>query len=279
MLTRKDDIDAHALSRQGWTISAVRAGGVFASFAPYSVRRVRRYGVHRVVSDDDARVAVAGAAPGVRGVGSHGTRRTAPSVIASIPTPGRRALPDGVPPVLLARRLLTALTWGLGAGFPEEEWTTIGTVLCAGLGVGAVGAQDVSWVLEHLGRYVVQDGEAGVAVYRVAHQSLADHLRAPFVSAPERLFDPEALPIVRALLDRYRGLLDAGIHATGPGYLWRYAWRHAALAGLGGLALLRELAASCQELRPDVAMAALSVAATLGEWGTEMRRWPRPRRR
>jgi len=38
----------------------------------------------------------------------------------------------------------------------------------------------VSWVLDELGRYVVQDGEGGVAVYRLAHQSLADHLRPPY---------------------------------------------------------------------------------------------------
>ena len=38
----------------------------------------------------------------------------------------------------------------------------------------------MSWVLDELGRYVVQDGEGGVAVYRLAHQSLADHLRPPY---------------------------------------------------------------------------------------------------
>jgi hypothetical protein len=76
-----------------------------------------------------------------------------------------------------ARILLTALAWGLGAGFPEEEW-----LVCANaIGGGRFGSADVSRVLGELGRYIVQDGEAGVAVYRMAHQNLADHIRRPFV--------------------------------------------------------------------------------------------------
>ena len=56
-------------------------------------------------------------------------------------------------------------------------------------------------------------------------------------------FDPQALPVAAALLARYTELLAGGVPAASPGYLWRYAWRHAASAGPAGLDLLRDLAA------------------------------------
>ena len=40
---------------------------------------------------------------------------------------------------------------------PEDEWLTVVRAIAPGL---AVGRDELSWVLEHLGRYVVQDGEA-----------------------------------------------------------------------------------------------------------------------
>ena len=79
--------------------------------------------------------------------------------------------------------------------------------------------------------YIIQDGEAGVAVYRLAHQSLADHIRPPFVPSYRQVFDPQALPVAAALLDRYALLLANGVPVTGPGYLWRYAWPPVAAAG------------------------------------------------
>jgi hypothetical protein len=109
--------------------------------------------------------------------------------IGRVPAPEHRTLPENMPAATFGRCLLTALTRGLGAGFPEEEWTATATPMCGGPSMGQVGAEDVSWVLEHLGRYIVQDGEAGVAVFRVAHQSLADHLGPPFTSAAQRVFE------------------------------------------------------------------------------------------
>ena len=163
----------------------------------------------------------------------------------------------------LARRLLAALTWAFGAGLPEEEWLACADVL----GDGGFGRDDVAWVLDELGRYIIQDGEAGVAVYRIAHQSLADHIRAPFVASYEQVFDSQARPVAEALLGRYAELLASGVPATGPGYLWRYAWRHAAAAGVAGLQLIRDLAAGESALLPDVAMADVEVARRLESWG------------
>ena len=159
--------------------------------------------------------------------------------------------------------LLAALTWGFGAGLPEEEW-----LACANaLGGGGLGRDDVTGVLDELGRYIIQDGEAGVAVYRIAHQTLADHIRPPFAVTARQVFDPQALPVAAALLGRYAELLASGVPVTGPGYLWRYAWRHAAAAGPAGLELIRGLAAGESGLLPDVALASQEVAGRLASWG------------
>jgi hypothetical protein len=36
---------------------------------------------------------------------------------------------------------------------------------------------DVTWVLDHAGFHVLEAGEAGQTVYRLAHQSFADYYR------------------------------------------------------------------------------------------------------
>ena len=187
--------------------------------------------------------------------------------LASVDSTSHRDLPAGVTAARFAKRLLVALTWGYGAGLPEDEWRTIASAVVGGLGVGEVTGGDVAWVLGQTGRYVVQDGEAGVAVYRLAHQSLTDRLRPAYDAGPEAPFDPEARTVAEALLDRYRTLLEAGIPASEPVYLWRYAWRHAAAAGDDGVAPLRRIMGSDPLLAIDVALAALEVAATYAFWG------------
>ena len=164
-----------------------------------------------------------------------------------------------------ARILLSALTWGLGAGLPEEEWLTCANSITPGN--GDFSRDDVTWILEQLGRYIIQDGEAGVAVYRVAHQSLADHIRPPFTATGQRLFDTQTQPVIAGLAARYQTLLAGGVPVTAPGYLWRYIWRHAAAAGPTGLDQLRDLAATDQGLLPDVGMATLQVADRYAHWG------------
>jgi hypothetical protein len=104
-------------------------------------------------------------------------------------------VPDGIDSASLARTMLTALTWGLGAGFPEDEWLAVATALVD----TPLDANQVSWVLDQLGRYVVQDGEAGVAVYRIAHQSLADYLRPTYQPTASQPFDPTAAVVWSAL--------------------------------------------------------------------------------
>ncbi len=178
-------------------------------------------------------------------------------------TPPGFGLPAGTTPAGVARSILTALTWAFGAGFPEEEWLAVASQLT---GV-ELGREHISWVLDRLGRYVVQDGEGGTAVYRVAHQSLADHLRPPYRRTGQQPFDPGAEPVWAVLVARYRWLIDSGYPATESTYLRLYAYRHAATAGAEGVTWLRELAAVAEELRPDIGHAALEIAGVLATWG------------
>jgi hypothetical protein len=115
----------------------------------------------------------------------------------------------------VARHMLTALTWAYGAGFPEDEWLAVGGALAG----QPFDRDQISWMLAELGRYVVQDGEAGVAVYRLAHQSLADHLRPAYRPTRAEPFDSQATPISETLLTRYGQLLHSGMAADAPGYL------------------------------------------------------------
>lgn len=164
----------------------------------------------------------------------------------------------------LARILLVALTWGYGAGFPEDEWLAAANALTSD---GRVDRDDVLWILGQLGRYIVQDGDAGVAVYRVAHQSLTRHLQPPFQARHDQPFNPQALQILQVLAARYQRLLDGGVKSDEPAYLWRFTWRHAADAGPEGLAILRRLAEQEHALRYHLAMAAQRVARSVRDWG------------
>ena len=164
-----------------------------------------------------------------------------------------------------ARQQLTALTWAFGAGLPEDEWRTVAATLTG----RAFGRDDVSRVLEHLGRYVVQDGEGGIAVYRLAHQALADHLRPRFQASWQVPFDPAAVPIAAALFQRYRDLIQAGIKPDEARYLWLHAWQHAAAAGPAGVAELVDMAEAVPVLAFDVALASDELVRHLAYWGLD----------
>lgn len=178
--------------------------------------------------------------------------------------PGHRALPGDLTPPALARHLLTALTWGYGGGFPEEEWVEAARSLAPAAGITR---DDLAWVLENAGRYVVQDGEAGVAVYRVSHQALADWLRPRHVPSADEPFDHRARPVAQAQLGRYEALLRAGVPMEAATYLWRYAWRHVAACGEEMLADFDRLADDFTDLRYDLALAWNDVADWLCFYG------------
>ena len=151
--------------------------------------------------------------------------------LAAIGPPPHRQTGPQLDGAGLARALLSALTWGYGRGFSEEEWLAAANALSPGT---AFDRDDLLWLLDQLGRYILQDGEAGVAVYRVAHQSLTEHLRPVFRVRHDQLFDPHARRVTESLAARYQMLMAGGVDATDPGYLWRYLWRHAADSGPAG---------------------------------------------
>jgi hypothetical protein len=158
-------------------------------------------------------------------------------------------LSDEVDAPQLARTMLAALTWSYGAGFPEDEWL----VVAAALTDTALNASQASWLLRQLGRYVIQGGESGVAVYRVAHQTLIDYLR------PRRAEweppDPAGIPIWSALAARYEQLLRDGHRAREYQYLFRTAGNYAGHAGDDGVSKLIDLAQLDPELEIEVEIA------------------------
>ena len=185
--------------------------------------------------------------------------------LARVPAPAHRQLPGVWTPQRFARSLLTSLTWGMGAGFPREEWQSVAS---APTGID-VQAADIVWLLESMSRHIVQDTDASEAVYRIAHQSLADHLRPAFVPSHTQPFDPALIGVCKALTEKYAFLLDSGLPAERPSYLRRYAYQHASAAGSFGLDMLRDVATKGggAGLLPDLASASLSVSATFGQFG------------
>ncbi|MEU3643766.1 AAA family ATPase [Lentzea sp. NPDC034063] len=162
-----------------------------------------------------------------------------------------------------ARALLTALTWSYGAGFPEAEWMAVAQALSG----EEFTRDDITAVLTELGRHVVQDGEEGTAVFKLTHQTFADHLRPQFAPSREVVFAPGAEKVACALIRLYRQRLEAGVPPNVPGYLWKYAWRHCGHAGTQALDGLRDLAGMNRMLLPDIALAATTSANELMHWG------------
>lgn len=162
-----------------------------------------------------------------------------------------------------ARALLTALTWSYGAGFPEAEWIAVAEALSG----EEFGRDDITAVLTELGRHVVQDGEEGTAVFKLTHQTFADHLRPQFAPSRDAVFAPDAEKVACALIELYRQRMEAGVPPNVPGYLWKYAWRHCGHAGTRALDGLRALAVMNRMLLPDIALAATTAANELMHWG------------
>lgn len=162
-----------------------------------------------------------------------------------------------------ARALLTALTWSYGAGFPEAEWIAVAEALSG----EKFGRDDITAVLTELGRHIMQDGEEGTAVFKLTHQTFADHLRPPFTPSRDAVFAPGAEQVACALIRLYRQRMEAGVPPNVPGYLWKYAWRHCGHAGTRALDGLRELAMMNRMLLPDIALAATTAANELTHWG------------
>jgi tetratricopeptide (TPR) repeat protein len=182
--------------------------------------------------------------------------------MAAVAVPPHRTLPEGVPAAALARHLLAALAWGYGTGFPEDEWVVVSDA------TGPLGMRidrfDIAWVMTELGRYIVQDGEDGVATYRIAHETLAELMDL----RPRRsLGGPHERAVATALIDRYHRLVTGGVPAGELRYALRYAGRHAVDSGAAGLRAFHDLAAVEPALAGQAALAEGELATRLADRG------------
>jgi WD40 repeat protein len=78
-----------------------------------------------------------------------------------------------------ARDLLLPLAYAEGAGIPWEDiWAPLATQLARQRDpTASYTDQDLEWLREHAGSYVIEASEQGRSAYRLYHQALADHLR------------------------------------------------------------------------------------------------------
>jgi hypothetical protein len=181
---------------------------------------------------------------------------------------------DGLPPLTRGEEqlpgagfdLLAALAWAHGAGLPDDIWPLIATTISPNS--SRYGRDDAYWALTQAGRYVVEAGEFGHAVYRLSHQRLAEHLRARTVNRGVR--DAE-LRIATTLVSTYHELLDERVNPADHPYLWRYTWRHCADAGPPGITALRRLVdLNPAAFLPDLALASQYLAARHVEAGNPL---------
>ncbi len=139
-----------------------------------------------------------------------------------------------------ALEVLATLTWGKGAGLPDDLWAIAATALSPASTIYT--RDDIYWLLGLAGRYVVEAGEGGRSVYRLSHQRLAEHLQSRFAEPEDAVKETKATTLAKALIDHYLVLLEAGEPPTATTYLWRYAWLHGAESGAPGIELVRRLA-------------------------------------
>ncbi|WP_405441012.1 tetratricopeptide repeat protein [Streptomyces avidinii] len=157
-----------------------------------------------------------------------------------------------------AEDLLTALAWSQGNGLPAQGvWEAVASALSTD-GV-TYGPEDVDWLLNEYGRYVVEDTDGVQAVYRLYHREFIVHLVRRSEPA-----DP-AYRVVRALIDLLRTQTDdaAVIENANPYVRWGLS-AHAPMAGEQGIDLIRELVkARADVFRPDLAAALSRMAVVL----------------
>ncbi len=149
-----------------------------------------------------------------------------------------------------ARALLTALAWAYGRGLPDDLWPLCATALAP---EHRFAPADVDWILGAAGRYIVEDGAGGRAVYRLSHQRLVTLLHPPTKARELDAQFARASLLAVALVAHCRTLLDAGQAPQGHHYLWNTLWQHCLDAGPSGIAALRALAAEHPAFRPGLA--------------------------
>lgn len=146
-----------------------------------------------------------------------------------------------------ARVVLRALAYGYGKGMPMDVWLAV---------AGALdndernpGQEDLERVTGDLGRYIVEDGANGRAVYRLAHQRFIDILRPADVVKRDEVRERK---VARAIVARYRHVIGQSGAPEAHAYLWKYATLHCSDAEQEGVTLFRALATEEPRLESDV---------------------------
>ncbi|MGP4090316.1 AAA family ATPase [Streptomyces sp. KR55] len=154
----------------------------------------------------------------------------------------------------LARILLEALAWAVGPGLPWENlWVPVAEALAQERlgGHPQISDQDVRWLQEKAGAYIVEDlGPGQRSVFRPFHDLLAAHLRGE-ISAEQAAADSAALHIWQERQARTQEALTSALLSTVPTsasgqrqwlsahpYLHTYLAQHAATAGTDILSAL-----------------------------------------
>ncbi|MGW3400896.1 tetratricopeptide repeat protein [Streptomyces zhihengii] len=140
---------------------------------------------------------------------------------------------DGAELPRAATDLLTALARSAGRGMPAR-----GVWECAAAGLGgpgtAYGPEDVDWLLNAYGAFVVEDTDGIQAVYRLYHREFVEHLRNTAPAAGE----PVTRALVGLLLRQSDGAREP--ERANP-YLLTGLAAHALDAGPAGIVLVRDL--------------------------------------
>lgn len=148
----------------------------------------------------------------------------------------------------VAKALLAALAWARGTGLPWETiWVPVAQELASLSGNSAlsVGDNDVRWLLEKAGAYVVEDvGPGNRSVFRPFHDLLASHLRGgPQIPSGEDSDDATSVADWRRQRAQIEHRITSALLSTVPtdanGQDWRsshpyiktYLAQHAAAAG------------------------------------------------
>ncbi|MFD8989222.1 caspase family protein [Streptomyces goshikiensis] len=169
---------------------------------------------------------------------------------------------DGAVLPRAAEDLLTALAWSGGNGMPARGvWEAAASAL-SGDGI-EYGPEDVDWLLNEYGRYVVEDSDGTQAVYRLYHREFVAHLRHASGHSDG------AYHVARAVVDLLRGQTsDATVSENANPYLRASLAAHAVMAGERGTSMVRELTYAQEEVfRPDLAEVLGDVAVSLSHAG------------
>ena len=104
------------------------------------------------------------------------------------------------------RDLLTPLAWAEGSGLPRELWAPLATALATDQDYTE---EDITWLIEQAGFYVVETLDGDRSVYRLYHEQFARHLRAAPIPAAQRDITAELLRRVPATAGGRREWLAA----------------------------------------------------------------------